>query len=146
MGWLAVAARGLLVAATSGRVRRCWANGWACDRHSVSTASWRKPDLTQFYQGVASGGNEQAFRYGAKMNLMLLGDTEKMGLWKGGKIIFHAAEWQFGQTIADAVGLAPVNTNLLLPETEPSFAITHLQYIHGLTSNGWVNLWTVQSD
>lgn len=96
-------------------------------------------DLTQFYQGVASGGNEQVFRYGAKMNLMLLGDTEKMGLWKGGKIIFHAAEWQFGQnSIGDAVGLAPVNTNLLLPETSPSFAITHLQYIQGLTENGWV--------
>ena len=73
------------------------------------------------------------------MNLMLLGDTEKMGLWKGGKVIFHAAEWQFGQnSIADAVGLAPVNTNLLLPETSSSFAITHLQFIQGLTEDGWV--------
>ncbi len=109
-------------------------------------------DLTQFYQGVAGGGNEQAYRYGAKMNLMLLGDTEKMGLWKGGKIIFHAAEWQFGQNaVADAVGLAPVNTNLLLPEPSPSFAITHLQLVQGLTETGWaatagrynlLDLWT----
>jgi porin len=96
-------------------------------------------DLTHFYQGVASGGNEQVFRYGAKMNLMLMGDTEKMGLWKGGKVIFHAAEWQFGENIiADAVGLAPANTNLLLPQPSPSFAITHLQYIQGLTESGWV--------
>lgn len=109
-------------------------------------------DLTQFYQGVASGGNEQVFRYGSKMNLMLLGDTEKMGLWKGGKIIFHAAEWQFGQNaVADAVGLAPVNTNLLIPQPSPSFAITHLQLVQGISENGWaatvgrynlLDLWT----
>jgi porin len=95
-------------------------------------------DYTQFYQGVASGGNEQVFRYGGKLNLMLLGDTEKMGLWKGGKFIFHAAEWQYGQNaIADAVGLAPVNTNLLIPQPSPSFAITHLQLIQGIGENGW---------
>lgn len=96
-------------------------------------------DLTQFYQGVASGGNEQVFRYGSKLNLMLLGDTEKMRLWKGGKIIFHAAEWQFGQnSVADAVGLAPVNTNLLIPQPSPSFAVTHLQLIQGISEDGWV--------
>ena len=107
----------------------------ALGQHGIAAQA----DLTQFYQGVASGGNEQTFRYGAKMNLMLLGDTEKMGLWKGGKVIFHAAEWQFGQnSIADAVGLAPVNTNLLIPEPSPSFAVTHLQLIQGLSEDGWV--------
>lgn len=107
----------------------------ALGQHGIAAQA----DFTQFYQGVASGGNEQVFRYGSKMNLTLLGDTEKMGLWEGGKIIFHAAEWQFGQnSIADAVGLAPVNANLLLPEPSPSFAITHLQLLQGLTESGWV--------
>lgn len=94
-------------------------------------------ELTQFYQGVASGGAEQRFRYGSKFNLYLNADSERMGLWKGGKLIFHAAEWQFGQnSINDAVGLAPVNANLLLPAPEPSFAITHLQFIQSL-GGGW---------
>ena len=66
--------------------------------------------LTQFYQGVASGGAEQIFRYGAKFDLLIDFDTEEMGLWRGGKVTCHAAEWQFGQnSIADAAFLAPVN-------------------------------------
>lgn len=85
--------------------------------------------LTQFYQGVASGGAEQRFRYGDKLDLFILGDTGRMGLWQGGKIQIHAVEWQFGQNvIADAAGLAPVNANLVSPLPEKSFALTHLLY------------------
>ena len=85
--------------------------------------------LTQFYQGVASGGAEQVFRYGDKLDLFIFGDTGRMGLWQGGKIKVHAVDWQFGQNvIADAAGLASVNTNLVTPVLEPSFAITHLLY------------------
>jgi porin len=89
--------------------------------------------LTQFYQGVASGGAEQRFRYGDKLDLFILGDTGRMGLWQGGKIKVHAVDWQFGQNvIADAAGLAPVNANLVSPLPEPSFALTHLLYEHEL--------------
>ena len=81
--------------------------------------------LTQFYQGVASGGAEQTFRYGDKLDLFIVGDTGRMGLWKGGKIQIHAVDWQFGENvIADATVLAPVNANLLTPIPEPSFALT----------------------
>lgn len=83
--------------------------------------------LTQFYQGVASGGAEQRFRYGAKLDLFANLNTEKMGLWKGGSMMIHAANWNFGQNSnADATFLAPVNTNLLYPTGEPSFAVTSL--------------------
>ncbi|TWU04149.1 Carbohydrate-selective porin, OprB family [Symmachiella macrocystis] len=89
--------------------------------------------LTQFYQGVASGGAEQKFRYGDKLDLFILGDTGRMGLWRGGKIKIHAVDWQFGQNvIGDAAGLAPVNANLVSPLPEPSFALTHLLYEHEL--------------
>ncbi len=72
--------------------------------------------LTQFYQGAASGGAEQTFRYGDKLDLFILADTDRMGLWQGGKIKVHAVDWQFGQNvIADAAGLAPVNANLVSP-------------------------------
>lgn len=94
-------------------------------------------DLTQFYQGVASGGNEQRFRYGDKLNLYVMMDTEKLGLWEGGAFQIHAADWQFGQNaLADAAFLAPVNANLLTPKPGPSFALTHLLYEHQL-GGGW---------
>lgn len=89
--------------------------------------------LTQFYQGVASGGLEQRFRYGDKLDLFMVADTEKLGLWEGGTLEVHAVDWQFGQnSIEDAAGLAPVNTLLLTPRTEPSFGLTALLYEHEL--------------
>jgi porin len=93
--------------------------------------------LTQFYQGVASGGAEQRFRYGAKLDLFANLNTEKMGLWKGGSMMIHAANWNFGQNSnADATFLAPVNTNLLYPTGEPSFAVTSLWYQQALGESG----------
>ena len=87
--------------------------------------------LTQYYQGVASGGGEQRFRYGSKLDLFLIADTEKLGLWKGGSLSIHAADWQFGQNvIGDAAGLAPVNTQLLTPTAQESFGLTNLMYAH----------------
>ena len=107
--------------------------------------------LTQFFQGVASGGSEQIFRYGDKFDLYMNADTAKLGLWEGGKLSVHAVDWQFGQNaIADAAGLAPVNLLLLTPHIEPSFGLTQLFYEHELGA-GWelgvgrvnmLDLWT----
>ena len=94
--------------------------------------------LTQFYQGVASGGEEQTFRYGDKLDLYLVAELDKLGLWEGGSLQIHAVDWQFGQNaIVDAVGLAPINANLLTPDAEPSFALTHMLYEQQL-GGGWV--------
>jgi porin len=94
--------------------------------------------LTQFYQGVASGGAEQKFRYGSKFNLFAELNTEKMGLWKGGSMMIHGASWNFGQNSnADATFVAPVNANLLYPTTEPSFAVSSLWYQQALGENGF---------
>ena len=93
-----------------------------------------KGEFVQFYQGVASGGAEQRFRYGDKLNLYLEVDTGKLGLWEGGKFESHAVDWQFGHnSISDAVAFAPVNLSLLTPKaTEPAFALTSLAYTQGL--------------
>ncbi len=90
--------------------------------------------LTQFYQGPASGGNEQVFSYGAKLDLIVDMDTGKMGLWEGGQFQIHAVDWQMGQNaIVDATGLSPVNTAMLLPKVgEPTYAMTSLQYTQAL--------------
>ncbi len=97
--------------------------------------------LTQFYQGVTSGGAEQKFRYGAKFDLFAEFNTEKMGLWKGGSFLIHGANWNFGQNSnADATFMAPVNANLLFPTSEPSFAVTSLWYQQALGERGFAAL------
>lgn len=85
--------------------------------------------LTQFYQGVSSGGRNRRFRYGSKFDLYFNLDTEKLGLWKGGKLQIHGVDWNFGQnSVADASFLAPVNASMLYPKGEPSFGVTSFFY------------------
>src|SRR5262245_422242 len=38
---------------------------------------------TQYYQGTASGGLEQAFNYGGRNDYFLNMEGEKLGLWQG---------------------------------------------------------------
>ena len=98
-----------------------------------------RSSLTQFYQGVSSGGTDRRFRYGAKYDLYFDLDSKKMGLWEGGELLIHLADWQFGQNAnADATFGSPVNFNLLFPEPEESLAISHFLYRQALTETGWL--------
>jgi len=82
--------------------------------------------LTQFYQGVAAGGQEQKFVYGGKVDQFLTFDSQKLGFWKGGFLSLHA-ETRYGlDSNRDAVGLAPVNSNLLYPSEESETSMTSL--------------------
>ena len=93
---------------------------------------------TNFSQGVTSGGINQTFRNGSKTDLFLIADTEKLGLWKGGMFQVHVADWQFGEnSIGDAAGMAPVNTNLLTPTITPTYGLTNLLLMQQL-GGGWV--------
>lgn len=72
---------------------------------------------TNFYQGVARGGQEQNWEYGGKLDYFVNLDGHKMGLWKGLSTVIHA-ETRVGEDVnLDAVGLAPVNANMLYPNT-----------------------------
>jgi Carbohydrate-selective porin, OprB family len=72
-------------------------------------------ELTQFYQGVASGGQEQDWAYGGKLDYFFTVDGQKLGLLHGLSAAMHA-ETRFGEDVNfDAVGLAPVNANMLYP-------------------------------
>ncbi len=94
-------------------------------------------DLTQFYQGVTSGGTNQTFRYGGKMDYFLTFLGEPLGLNKGFTATLHA-ETRFGDdVILDAAGLAPVNANMLYPALYNTTAITGLQFLQAL-SEEWV--------
>ena len=91
------------------------------------------PGLTQFYQGVASGGNEQEFDYGGKVDQFLILDSTKLGLWDGMTMTMHV-ESRFGEDVNfDAVSLAPVNVNMLYPKfNEHDTAITGLVFAQSL--------------
>ncbi|MEO2017570.1 MAG: carbohydrate porin [Fuerstiella sp.] len=93
---------------------------------------------TNFYQGVTRGGSNQTFRNGSKMDLFLFADTGKLGLREGGMFQLHVVDWQFGQnSIGDAAGLAPVNTNLMTPTITPTYGLTNLVMMQQL-GDGWV--------
>ena len=99
-----------------------------------SSRDHRDGAFTQFYQGVTSGGSNETFRYGDKLDVFVNADLGKLGLCEGGTLTIHAVDWQFGQnSILDATGLAPVNTNLLTPlVNEPAYAMTSLLYTQQL--------------
>lgn len=92
------------------------------------------PGVHQFYQGVASGGAEQTFEYGGKVDQFFILDSGKLGMWDGGSMTMHA-ETRFGQDVNfDAVAFSPVNTAMLYPKAgEHDTAITGLvlgQYLN----------------
>jgi len=89
--------------------------------------------VTQFYQGVTSGGLEAGFDYGGKVDQFLILDSGKLGLWQGMTMTMHA-ETRFGQDVNNnAVGLAPVNVAMLYPKyNEHDTAITGLTFAQAL--------------
>lgn len=107
----------------------CWcADNLLCDNWTGPLASHGITadfELTQFYQGVASGGQEQNWEYGGKLDYFFNFDGHKLGLWQGLSCVMHA-ETRFGESVIfDAVGLAPVNANMLYPSpTDNETAIT----------------------
>jgi len=93
--------------------------------------------LTQFYQGVATGGQEQKFVYGGKVDQFFTLDSQKLGLWEGTIVSLHA-ETRYGQdSNLNAVGLAPVNANMLYPASESVTSITGLT-ISQMLSEEWM--------
>lgn len=94
------------------------------------------PGLTQFYQGVASGGVAQDFEYGGKVDQFLILDAGKLGLWDGMTMTLHA-ETRFGDDVnQDAVVFAPVNTAMLYPKSgEHDTAITNLSFAQAISDD-----------
>ena len=79
---------------------------------------------TQYYQGVASGGVDQGFRYGGRNDYFLNFDGEKVGLWKGLFIDMHG-ETRYGQSAYNLTGaLLPPNLMMVVPQ--PTGTVTAL--------------------
>jgi porin len=91
---------------------------------------------TQFYQGVASGGLEQSFKYGGRNDYFLTLDGEKLGLWKGFSVKFHG-ETRYGESANFITGaLSPVNEYLLVPASAGAVSgLTGAEFTQALSEN-----------
>jgi len=55
-------------------------------------------NITQIFQGVASGGTNRTGRYSGLTDMVLKLDSQKLGLWPGG-FLFVEAQVPFGNTV-----------------------------------------------
>ena len=93
-------------------------------------------DTYQFYQGVASGGINDVFRYVGHNDYFINVDGEKAGLWKGLFITLHG-ETRYGDSVnSDTGALIPVNTAALFPKTSGAeTALTAVKFTQALSEN-----------
>ncbi len=91
---------------------------------------------TQFYQGVASGGREQEFEYGGKLDYYLNIEGGKLGLNPGFFVNVHA-ETRYGTSVNNIDGLlAPSNIPMSFPTDEGSVtSITGFKVTQALSEN-----------
>ncbi len=91
---------------------------------------------TQYFQGVASGGLEQAFPFGGRDDYLLSLDGERLGLWKG-FFIYLKGESRYGESANFLTGaLSPVNELLLVPAEKGYVpALTGVKFVQFLSEN-----------
>ncbi|MCA8999049.1 MAG: carbohydrate porin [Planctomycetaceae bacterium] len=91
---------------------------------------------TTFYQGVASGGREQAGELGGKMDYLLKIDGQKAGLQEGLFIDLHG-ESRLGQSVNNIDGLLmPANVAMAFPERDRDItALSGFKITQALSEN-----------
>jgi porin len=73
------------------------------------------PRITTFYEGMTSGDGIRQFEFGGKADVQVIFNGEKLGLWKGLKIITHS-ELNYGKVTNGYGGvILPKNTALAFP-------------------------------
>lgn len=91
---------------------------------------------TSYYQGTATGGLQDTFRYGGRNDYLLNVDGQKAGLWQGLFINLHG-ETVFGESVNTATGaVVPVNIGRAHPVffgTET--ALTAVKFTQALSEN-----------
>lgn len=93
-------------------------------------------DITQYYQGVTTGGRAQQFKYGGRGDYLIDLDSRKMGLWDGGHFDFRG-ETRLGQDCNEIDGaVAPSNFAMALPRlNQDESALTGAQYTQDLSES-----------
>lgn len=93
-------------------------------------------DITQYYQGVTTGGLVRQFEYGGRGDYLLDFDSGKLGLWEGGQLDLRG-ETRLGQDTNRTDGtVAPSNFAMALPlSNQDVTALTGVQYTQELSEN-----------
>jgi porin len=93
-------------------------------------------DLTQYYQGVTTGGKAQRFAYGGRGDYLIDIDTGKLGLWEGGHLDLRG-ETRLGQDCNAIDGaVAPSNFAMALPRLNQNVtALTGVQFTQDLSES-----------
>ncbi|MEZ6140822.1 MAG: carbohydrate porin [Zavarzinella sp.] len=91
---------------------------------------------TQFYQGITSGGQEQTWEYGGKLDYLFNVDAGKLGIMQGLFINLHG-ETRYGRSINEIDGLlAPGNIPLNFPEADENItSLTGFKITQALSEN-----------
>lgn len=91
-------------------------------------------DLTQYYQGVTTGGLAQRFAYGGRGDYLLDIDTGKAGLLERGRLDLRG-ETRLGQDVNQIDGaVALSNFAMALPKLDQDLtALTGVQYTHDVS-------------
>ena len=91
---------------------------------------------TTYYQGIATGGLEDSFRFGGRNDYLLNVDGQKAGLWQGFSIYLHG-ETVYGESVNALTGaVVPVN----IGRAHPVFfgeetALTAVKFTQALSEN-----------
>ncbi len=96
----------------------------------------RRRNISLFYQGIVSGGDEQRFAFAPKMDSFIAIDMGKLSGLDGFGIDFHL-ENRFGQSVNALTGSAlPANFALQFPQsTGQASALTNLAFRQELTED-----------
>jgi porin len=91
-------------------------------------------DITQYYQGVTTGGLGRQFEYGGRGDYLIDLDSQKLGLWEGGSFDLRG-ETRLGEDCNQLDGVvAPSNFALALPLPNRNVtALTGVQYTQALS-------------
>lgn len=93
-------------------------------------------DLTQYYQGVTTGGSAQQFKYGIRADYLVDVDTQKLGLWEGGHFDLRGETRQGQDTNGIDGTVALSNFAMALPLLNQNVtALTGVQYTQELSEN-----------
>ena len=91
---------------------------------------------TTYYQGIASGGLQDTFRFGGRNDYLLNVDGQKAGLWEGLGINLHG-ETVYGDSVNLLTGaVVPVNIGRSLPVPVGTVsALTAVKFTQALSEN-----------
>jgi len=94
----------------------------------------RRRNISLFYQGVVSGGEQQQFAFAPKMDSFISFDMGKLANLEGFAIDFHV-ENRFGQSVNDLTGsVLPANFALQFPQSSgQASALSNLAFRQKLT-------------